>query len=196
MPTGYTSDLYNGEVSFKDFVLECSKAFGTVPRDDFNSQVPESISVEQYYYDRVDNAERRLAETKNWTLEEASKFASDDFESGKEYYSEKIQENKELLDRYERMLSKVRDWVPPTPQHEKLQSFMIEQLESSIEADVSIDYYTKSLDEIQMVSAEDYKAAAVENNQITLDLAKELLKRQIEKVEDANAWLKALYESI
>ena len=56
MPSGYTSDIYNGkEVTFKDFALGCARAFGAcvMQRDDPADEKPKIMPEESYHARRV-----------------------------------------------------------------------------------------------------------------------------------------------
>ena len=50
MPTGYTVALYEGkDVTFEDFVMGCSRAFGALIslRDEPNAPIPEEFKVSE-----------------------------------------------------------------------------------------------------------------------------------------------------
>ncbi len=53
MPTGYTQAIVdNPNLSFKSFVLQCSRAFGalvTMRDDDNNAPIPDEIKPDDYH---------------------------------------------------------------------------------------------------------------------------------------------------
>ena len=52
MPTGYTTDIYNGkDVSFRDFALTCARQFGAciMQRDDPADEKPKIMPEESYH---------------------------------------------------------------------------------------------------------------------------------------------------
>ena len=60
MPTGYTSDLYEGKnISFTEFALQCSRAFGaTIDQRDDGRDAPLRLPIP-----RLDYSEKGLAES-------------------------------------------------------------------------------------------------------------------------------------
>jgi hypothetical protein len=143
MPTGYTADLYDGkDVSFRDFVLRCSRAMGAAVmlRDDGPEVVPtpENVSPNTSY------TQRRLAEAKGefekWkNLVGPGLLAETESFNAKQRQARKGDEEKRerIANAYTSMIEQVEAWDPPTPDHEPLKEFMLQQLRNSLKFDAS-----------------------------------------------------------
>ena len=141
MPTGYTSDLYDGkDVSFRDFVLRCSRAMGAAVllRDHDSSVVPTPENVNGgggYYTSRLQDARTEL---RHWT-ELAGPALEAETETFNAAQRKSLADDKAKRDRiaasYRGMIQQVEEWVPPTPDHEGLKDFMLQQLRDSLKHD-------------------------------------------------------------
>lgn len=52
MPTGYTYNISN--ISFEDFVLQCSRAFLIHQRDEDSKNKPKLVKIEPYYSTKLE----------------------------------------------------------------------------------------------------------------------------------------------
>lgn len=199
MPTGYTSNIYNNKnVTFDDFVLQCARAFGAciMQRDDSMSDPPKKQEVDTYHLDRYHAAveklevflkipkKKKIAELK---LEIARK--------NKEIAANNIKRKKEtdaLKTRYLEMLQKVIQWTPPTPDHEGLKKFMIEQLNSSIEFDCSYSYTEQLINE----SPSQYYDTLVSRMKKDITYHEEGYAAEVKCVNSRNKWIDNLYNSL
>lgn len=194
MPTGYTSSIYNNKNdSFESFVLSCARAFGACmhQRDDDMCDKPKLRELDiKYHLNGLEESKNNRNPTK------------DKFESQKKKEIEKaldrLNEIKNLRDRYTSMLDKVLLWTPPTSEHLALKQFMTDQLKGSImhDCDDVVSYYTADLELWKNMSYDDY----VKNSNKEADDAIEYHNREIERetknVERANKWITELYESL
>lgn len=143
MPTGYTADLYDGkDVSLRDFVLRCSRAMGAaVMLRDHDPRVvptPENISPGvSYTARRLAEAKGELEKWKNLVgpglLAETESFNAKQREARKEDEAKR----QRIANAYTSMIEQVEAWDPPTPDHEPLKEFMLEQLRHSLKFDAS-----------------------------------------------------------
>jgi len=144
MPTGYTSDLYDGkDVSFADFVLQCARAAGAaVMLRDTDPRVvvtPENVTSDNYAERHLDEVEVELARYE--------KFDSNEWLSATEQYNEEIvrareaavAKNEQLRESYTNMIRQVDAWEPPTENHVEFKEFMLKQLQQSLDHDVDDD---------------------------------------------------------
>lgn len=192
MPTGYTSLIYeNKNVSFKDFVLICARAFGPCihQRDEDMRDKPKLYEPSiQYHLNAIRDAKKRS---------KPSKTAFKAYKKNKiKEYTQYIQEKIQLKERYQVILEQVKMWNPPTPDHEGLKTFMINQLNSSIEFDCTIHSTERDLDNYKNMTYEDY----VEEMKTDLDWSIKYHTEEIEKekinAERANKWILALYDNL
>ena len=193
MPTGYTSDIYNGkDVSFNDFALKCARAFGACieQRDDDPNDKPKLIEKTKDSY----NIEK-LKEAKKWKKPTKAEF---DAYVKKQitYYNDQIDKQNKLTVRYQKMLDKANDWTPPTKEHEGLKKFMIEQLTGSLDFDCSSDYYQRELNNIKQLTYNQYVKNMRDSNKRDIEYHTNELKKDNERIDNRNAWISALYKSL
>ena len=197
MPTGYTADVQNGKITeFKDFAMQCARAFGALVmmRDDpSDAQIPERFEPQtKYYDDKIAECEARLAALKAMSPEEVREASLDAHAKAMERWYERKQERDLHRHRYESMLAKVRAWHPPTPDHAELASFMIRQLQESIDFDTSGGF-----DEEPVTPAgEAWRAAEIRETESTLNYAIKHRAEEIARTADRNEWLAALRASL
>ena len=194
MPTGYTEDIYEGkDVSFSDFALKCARAFGACieQRDDDPNDKPKLIEKnndDSYHI-------KRINEAKKW--KKPTKVEFDAYVKKQiAYYNEKIDKQNKLKDSYQKMLDKANAWTPPTKEHEGLKKFMIEQLTGSLDFDCDNDYYQRELNNIKQLTYNQYVKNMRASNKRDIEYHTNELKKDNERVDNRNAWISALYESL
>lgn len=196
MPTGYTAELYENEKqSFEDFVLSCARAMCAcvMQRDDPASDLPKLQKPSDFYAKELEEANVRLRSLKGLTREGAEIKASQE-------RTEKLREREandyhalQVLKRYQTMLTKVKQWIPPSKDHEGLKDFMVQQLEESMRFDCHTGDYPKIP---EVVSGEQWRQAQIED---TLKDIARLTKHhldEIKRTEHRNNWIAQLYKSL
>jgi len=194
MPTGYTLDLYNGkDITFEEFVLKCARAFGALidVRDEpMDAPIPERFEPSDYHLTELIKAKKRLKEVKKWNEKIAEQEAERTYQEALKKREEFVKKNNLIRKRYEDMLSKVREWKPPTPDHVDLKKFMIQQLEDSIEFDCFIPEMPQSL------SGEEYKEQQIKKALDDIDYHEKEYAKEVNRVRERNKWLLLLRESL
>lgn len=193
MPTGYTSDLYDGKnISFSEFALQCAHAFLPAMRDaSKNAQIPEEFCPSSYYVRQLQTKREELKAALGWTKDEADAFALEEFVEGRERARLYREKNERLRVRYEKMLDKVCTWKPPTEEHIGLRKFMIEQLMGSIKFDTG---YTWP-DPVRQ-SGEQYRTRRIESLKREIRHLEEDDRKERERAEQSTKWIRALRESL
>ena len=195
MPTGYTMDLYEGkEVTFEEFVMKCARAFGaliSMKDKPLDAPIPDFLKPSDYHLRELVIAWQRLAEVESWDEEQAKREAERAYQEAVYERDKKIIEQASIRKRYEEMLARVRAWTPPTPDHEELKRFMIEQLEKSIEFDCS-----HIPDEPKRLSGAEYKQREIKKALSDIEYHKREYEEEIKRTHERNEWLKALRESL
>ena len=194
MPTGYTSDLYDGkDITFEEFVLKCARAFGALidMRDEpMDAPIPERFEPSDYHFKELEKAKKRLKEIKKWNEEKAEQEAERAYREALEEREEFINKNKLVRKRYEDMLSKVQKWKPPTIEHESLKQFMIQQLEESIEYDCFVPEMP------QRFSGEEFKEQQIKKALSDIDYHEKEYAKEVNRVYERNKWLFLLREAL
>jgi hypothetical protein len=197
MPTGYTSEIYDGkEVSFKDFALRCARNFGaliTMRDEPLSSEIPE-FSASDFYKVKLEKARAELDRISTFTDDEWECEARSDYNHQQESNQKHIAKIENLKERYNAMLVLAEQWDPPTPEHTGLKKFMCEQLRESIRFDADVDYYRKK--EIKLLSGSDYREKTIEKIQKEIQYYSEENEKEIARTAQHNAWVHALKASL
>lgn len=198
MPSGYTSDLYDGkDISFEQFVLRCARAFGP-----FIMQRDESLDVEPRLleYNPDSYSERELV--KNLAkLEFLLSMTEEEKSNGYlTYVAEKVEAQSKseirragIRARYETMLRKVLTWNVSGYSDEflpNLKKFMIEQLEESIKFDGS-SYVDRILE-----SPQEWWENQVNTTKRYIEIEREQIQKDKERVESQNRMARDLFDSL
>ena len=192
MPTGYTGELYERGQTFKDFTLRCARAFGALisMRDEgWDAQIPDKVEVPAFYAEQVKDAEEELVKAKAMTLEDAKKFLparkkADSKDNKKAYEKEMVR-----YKRFIAMREEVRAWTPPTPDHEGLKDFMLEQLEHDCRE-------PKLRENEDTRTPEEYRVEWIEWAEETLVRRREDLKKAQDGAKEKEHWIKMLKASL
>jgi hypothetical protein len=198
MPTEYTSNIYDGKkVSGKDFLLDCARAFGaciTTMRDDSpDAEIPEEFKPSTYYAERKQEAIQELEKYSNMSLEDAERLAEIEYQQNENSRLKSIEESNKRKRRYQKVLSEVKKWVPPTDEHIHLKEFAIEQLTGSINFDCNTSYLDKPCVKLSPRIWLDNKVAqAIEN----IEYHKKNQEEENERASGRTEWIKQLRNSL
>jgi hypothetical protein len=196
MPTGYTSKLHDGnEIAFNEFMLTCARAFGATiaMRDDpMNKPIPERFESSTWYSTKLGQTRRELAEVKTWSVAEAATAAAIAYENEIEYWNRSRVEKEQRRHRYEDMLNQVRAWEPPTPDHQGLKDFCIEQLTTGIKYDCDTSRLAHPLHQ----DGAEWRANRLASLTRDIDYYIKEGREESERTEIRNRWISALRESL
>ena len=196
MPTGYTAKLFEGEQSFNDFVMGCARAFGAcvMMRDQPSStEIPEKFEPSDYNSKALAEAEEKILKLSRMTPEERDIFSQDIINMEIKCHKDQLEKckisNKKLND----MAAKVRQWTPPSFDHNELKKFMLNQLMISIEDET---YHEKEIlksegKTLQSVYDDAFKDANEDIKYHTNGQAEE-----IKRTDSRNLWVKQLRDSL
>lgn len=194
MPTGYTSDLYQGkDQSFEDFVLSCARGFGAFihQRDDSMSDKPTLRAPDTYYVKNVAKAEADLAEWERLVEDEVYDRYNEYVAKTEAYNKERTQKDSAVRDRYGTRLAEVEAWnVPPTLQ--SLKDFMIEQIKSSIQFDCP-DSRPSVSEPLSFHDWQDQQEAELVRD---VKYYSEQLEKEVQRVKEQNVYTFALYNAL
>lgn len=192
MPTGYTAKIKEGQ-TFNEFILGCARAFGALieMRDEpGDAVIPESFAPSNYHNDKRKLAEVELIEIRNMSAEEVKKAAKLAYLDAKEDYDSRARERNELKKRYAAMLVEVTKWEPPTPDHQGLKEFMVQQLSESIKFDCY--EYEPPIEQ----SADDWYKDRLSASERSVAYHREEYRKEIERAGSRSEWLKKLRDSL
>ena len=198
MATGYTSSIEKG-ISFKDFTMQCARAFGALieMRDEpMDKEAPEKFEPSTYHSEALEKSENKLVELQNMNYIDICDAAELEYEESIERELKWSKERNELKQKYNDMLFNVENWQPPTPDHNDLKRFMIEQIESSIKFDChNHKSDIKKLD-IKKLSGDEWMEKEVNSAIRNIKYHSEGHIKEIERIKRRNKWVKDLRESL
>jgi len=193
MPTGYTHKIYDGkEVKFEEFLLSCAKNFGANYRMrdmPLGSPIVEYEADVQFYENRVKEDQEALKKLESRNLEQIQQQLDESHANMIKGYEENVKEKMELKQRYEAILNKVKEWAPPTEDHENLKTFAISQLEASINYDCLI------YDKPEKLESKEYIEIKKSSLEQSIKYNQDRIKDEYEKVAAANKWNRDLINS-
>lgn len=190
MPTGYTSDIYDGkDISLKEFTLTCAKAFGAfmhMKEYTLNEKIvmPEPSN---YHINRINELKKELLELDSVVIN-----IEHDYFIALQEYNKKIKKNTELIKKYDDMISKVKNWIPPTETHQSLKKFMLQQLVDSKD----FDTYNLSMPK------KDERDESAIKEEMRLDILKQIdyhekkHSEEVKRVENNIKWINDLLDSL
>ena len=193
MPTGYTAEITSEKgISFKDFVMNCARAFGAcvTMRDDPNDKEIPIFKVSDYHPEELRKAEKELTKFKKLTEKDWGKKAKQKFDSEIKDYEKRTKEYESSKDKYDKMLVNVKNWTPPTKDHTELKSFMEQQITSS----AKFDCYTPEKPKI--INGQEWANQELESILWNVEYHSKENKKEIERVTGRNKWIKELRESL
>lgn len=143
MPSGYTVRIHDGKpTTFEQFVWSCARGMGALIMmrdDDWNAPIPERFEPGDYAQNKIREIEAQLVELQSLSQEQAEIAAQADYEEAHQKWVNTREERLALRARYEAMKTQVEAWTPPSSDHEGLKTFMISQLDQSIDFDTSFN---------------------------------------------------------
>jgi hypothetical protein len=197
MPTGYTSEIYEGkEVTGKKFLMDCARVFGAciMMRDEpADAEIPESFQLSTYHKEQIDKAKDELKRFQSMSIEEIQNTIDKEYEETLRYNKEKIKEYVERRNRYLNTLADVISWTPPTKNHKELKEFAIQQLKDSMNFDCNISYYEE---EVVKQTPEEWLKTKIDKCLKDIDYHAKENQEEIERTDDRNKWIKELRDSL
>lgn len=196
MPTGYTANIADG-ITFEEYAWRCARAFGALinMRDDpSDAPIPEELKIDPYHLKEMRKSEAELNLLSGMTEIEIEAMVEKEYNEAIAERNESIAKNHDLMEKYAAMLSQVRAYVPPTPDHIELKVFMEEQIVKSMDFDNMLKYYADNpiIKKPVMRRVTD-KVKSVKDS---INYHIEEYKQEVNRTNDRNAWIKALRDSL
>ena len=198
MPTGYTANIKDG-ISFEEFVLTCARQFGaciTLRDEPLSSDIPEFEPEIKFHEDNIEKDTKSLNDLNKMTNAQLDKNEHEEYEKKLAEIKKRNEENNDLMFKYKEMLKKVDAWTPPTKDHRNLKSFMIEQLQSSMDFDCLTDIYDEQERELTELTGEEWKRKTTSELISSMDYHQKHMNEEIKRTKERNEWVKALKNSL
>lgn len=203
MPTSLISSIYDGsDTSFRSYALKCAAYIDYCYRatDGGSKRLPKDkapvLKPEKWYKERIEQYESELEEYKELKINsERLKEAYEKEKSRREDYLNNFDADslrkKELKKRYETMKDTVKSWHPGE-EYNNLKCLMLEQLEMCIETDCAERKPAYS----ELPPMDVWADNNIECLQDSLNYYKKRYEEECKYVEEANKYLKGLYEEL
>lgn len=193
MPTGYTARIKD-DSTLADFALDCAKGF---IMHDFSIEQPiPEFEPCDYHRKSLEDAIVALSAAKEWSLDDVAVEIAIRNGANAELRQKMLDEAAEERAKYERMLSMVNEWQPPTPDHIGLKNYMVQQITSTIEADCHDADFAYRCYPHYDGTPEQYREKLIEERTRSVDYHRKAWGEVVERTNQRNAWVKALRESL
>lgn len=195
MPTGYTAAVADGSITtLRDFALRCSRGMGalvTMRDEPFDAPVPTRLEPSRWNEERLAETEAKLAELRAMGPGEKAEVAAAAQAKARASWREGQARKAEQRGRYQAMLERVKAW---RTEAEGIRSFMLEQLEMSIEGDCPpIDEFDA---EPPTQTADEWWRNALADAERLLAYHTRAHGEELERTAERNRWLAALWASL
>lgn len=193
MATGYTSVIKDG-ISARKFILRCARAFDAcvMQRDEAVDVLPpKAVEASDYHQRRLEEGVEEYMKLRSMSqvdLEEAAGEARDEAVASNK---RRVAETEDLGSKYEAMLDAVKEWQPPSEEHEPLRKFMVEQIQMSVEHDCNVCESDTTL-----LTAREWFVK--ERDRICRDIGYHCKENEAEKkrADERTEWLEQLWNSL
>lgn len=202
MPTGYTSYIKDGKItSGKEFLKLCTRAFGIaidLKEKSLDVPTPNHFEPHPYYEKAYKDSLVSREKAYSMTLEEVKEDIISKYNDNKASAERCLKDYKDEDKKYLKVREEVEKWTPPTPEHENLKKFCLDQIDMSLntflykwykeeinkELDTSDDAIRKYIDDLK--DQEDEK----------VNRAYKKYQAELKRVEEKNLWMKQFLDSL
>lgn len=200
--TGYTEQIENGNVTTgKDFLKLCTRAFGVAMdmiEKPLSVPTPTHFEPNPYYKEKYDKAVEVRNKYRQMTFEEAKQDIIKKHNAEITQIKKFLEKYKLEDEKYKKVRDEIKEWIPPTPQHEALKNFALDQIDLSMntylynslekelnkELDISDDAVWKYINNTN---------ASCEKN---VGEAYEQWQKDLKRTAEKNTWMRQLLESL
>lgn len=202
MPTGYTSYIKDGKItSGKEFLKLCTRAFGiAVDLKDESLDVPTPNHFEPHPYYEKAYKDSLVSREKAYsmTLEEVKEDIISKYNANKGRAEKILEEYKDEDEKYLKVREEVEKWTPPTPEHENLKKFCLEQIDMSLNTDL-YEWYEKDINKELDTSdgaIRKYIDDLKDQEDEKVNRAYKKYQAELKRVEEKNLWMKQFLDSL
>lgn len=195
MPTGFTDIIdQNPDTTFREFALRCCRGMGVCMRmreDSLDIPPPETVEPDPYHQGKASEARAKLERLGNLTAADKAKRCAEYNTTQQQQYLDYAGQFDRVRGRYFAMLAKVKEWSPPTPEHQGLQKFMVEQL--ILGGSLGHDY---GVPVPKIHTPDEWYGEAMTDAQRDVAYHEEHWAIEQTRCAEATAWLQTLYASL
>jgi hypothetical protein len=194
MPTGNTEIIENGG-SFKEYLLKCATGFFYDCAD--LNQIPtiENSTTIKHHREGLEAAQRNLDRAKVRTEYEWQQCFDVDNANNLAMLKEGQKSRQELRVKYTNMRKQCEAWIPPTPNHNELKQYMLDQIDLCA-GHIPKDDYDELIAQYKTKTVQTYKSDTMANYQWRIDYHTKKLVNETASAEMNQKWIAALRDCI
>lgn len=202
MPTGYTSYIKDGKItSGKEFLKLCTRAFGIaidLKEESLDVPTPNHFEPHPYYEKAYKDSLVSREKAYSMTLEEVKEDIISKYNDNKGRAEKILEEYKDEDKKYLKVREEVEKWIPPTPEHENLKKFCLEQIDMSLNTGL-YEWYEKDINK-ELDTSDDTIKKYIDilraNADEKLKRAYKKYQEELKRVEEKNLWMKQFLDSL
>lgn len=194
--TGYVQHMIDNNQTFNEFAQTCAKAFGALIslRDEpLSTPIPEEFTCDPYHQNAIQETQKKLDCLLEMSKTQMIQYGKKQIAKKIEVYKKILQEYKEINEKVNAMMEKTLTWTPPSPDHEGLKKYMIEQLKSSTQ---DVPYYEKEIEKLKEKPPMDVYNNEIKILERDIDYHQQKYKEEVQRVEKRNNWIKSLKKNL
>lgn len=196
MPTGYTYHIEEGRIAdAKDFLMLCARNFGAciMMRDEpLDKPIPKEFEADTTYATWATNARKELELYKKMSLADAAQQCKSEYEAEVARVEKSKSKDRELMERYNKVLTEVKKWAPPTTGHTGLKKFAIEQIEMCLP---DLSYYDRQ-EPPKLQDAKRWLEERIKNCEDKIVQYEKQQEEENARTKSRNEWLRDLRDSL
>lgn len=203
MPTGYTAYIEDGDITTgKEFLKLCTRAVGVaIDQKDDPLSVPTKTKFEpsQYYIDAYNEACAELRDAKSVSFNDAKLRLKSKYHKKIEDYKKLAEKYSDLRNKYLKVRQEVEAWTPPTPEHDGLKKFALEQIDMCIPSTESITEFINKSNEPLDLSDEAITKFIKDNIsrcKDSVEYYKKSMNAEYERAQEKQEWMDKFLESL
>lgn len=203
MPTGYTAGIISGEIkTFQDFAKQCMRAFGVTihMRDESMDKEYKPRIPSDYHTKKLEELKKQLEIANTYSDENLIELKKSELEKELEYHNKRITEIRESKLKLETFLESSVKYNVPTPEHEGIKNFMIDQIQETIDFDCSTKYHDEKVFEISTqlsnLNANVIRFEMIKNIQKDIDYHVKEQNIEIKRCAESNQWAEVFLSSL
>lgn len=189
--TGYVHTAIEKDVDFKGFALICARAFGacvTMRDDSLDVEIPEEFEASDFYLKEEVKAKAKYELVSSMSDEEYEEYAKKEYQEKIARYNEYLTNDQNGNKKVFELLKQANSYHAPDGL-ENFKSFMVEQLNNSIE---TVDYWAKEIENAKPIE----KEAILKSLQKDMVRYREEYIKEVNRVQERNNWLNKLRTSL
>lgn len=195
MTTAYTAGIEDGTITTaQEFLMLCAREFGACisMRDEpLSKSIPERFMPNcEWYAELIEKERKNLEHFQKMSLDEVRIYREAERKEAVARAERARERAEKILSRYKDVLSQVVDWNPPTPEHNRLKEFAIEQIKMCL-PDLSI----YSVEPDDSTTDEQWLEKQIKYCEESIERYKKRIEEEIKAAESKTAWVKALRDS-